>query len=203
MKTLAQICLTLLIAFTAGCAEKRVEQQQTQTPVETPQRQPFDPHGFIADYRIGHYLNLAASLQRMSENDRKDKLRAMSNDPRVAPQLFPLCKMLFEPERDNGVFRRPIIGAPTFIGSTTYDHWPKEPITIYQGVPIMVVTGYNLDGKSESPGSYLEYCFVHLQWRREKFTPVSKERIKQIVARFIEANPKFANEADRLRAQAE
>lgn len=110
--------------------------------------------------------------------------------------------MLFQ-AKPSGEFRRPRIGGPEFIDRGNIRDWPLEPITLREGVPILVVTGYHLAGVAESPEKYLEYCLTQCDWSETVYAVKSKEQIKQIVEEFIASDPKFADHAKWLREQVE
>ncbi|HEY7119398.1 MAG TPA: hypothetical protein VH475_22595 [Tepidisphaeraceae bacterium] len=164
-----------------------------------------DPHRFVEHYRIAHYLRVAAELQRLRPYARAERLRAMSRDPDHGSEVIPLCRMLFEATDTNRpqAFRRPMLGGASFVvAHTDYADWPLEPITLYQGVPILIVRGYNLAGVAEDPGSYVEYCLAECRWRDFRFAPTDLARLREIVNRFI-AERRVPDDADWVRAQAE
>lgn len=107
-----------------------------------------DDMDFLEDFRIAHYLHVAAELQRLDVDRRAERLREIARDPRRASEAYPLCRMLFV-ARDGQRFRAPMLGASSFVGETTAEDWPLEPIAIYKGVPILVVRGYVLAGEAE------------------------------------------------------
>ncbi len=161
--------------------------------------EPIDVFAFIGEFRASRYLDLAVRIQRLESPAREAALRELAQDRRRASDVYPLCRMLFE-AKEKGEFRRPMIGGAHFLGSTTYDDWPLEPITIFQGMPILVVTGYVLAGHPEPPGGYVEYCLKECRWKDTKFAPIEAATRREIVAKFIAENPKL--DADWLRPQA-
>jgi hypothetical protein len=60
-----------------------------------------------------------------------------------------------------------------------------------------------LGGFPEQPEWYVNYCLNECVWRDTKYEPVALEKRKQIVEKFIAANPKVKDDADWLRRQAE
>jgi hypothetical protein len=161
-------------------------------------------------------LKAAADLQQLDEPTREARLRALALDPMRGSEVFPLCRMLFEAKPDQ-VFRRPLLGGPAFVGDTLahdvrwatsatsggiYGDWPLEPITIYEGVPILIVRGYLLGGLPESPEQYLEYCLNVCRWNATTYSVVDASRLRETVEQFIAANPEMARDADWLREQA-
>jgi hypothetical protein len=78
-----------------------------------------------------------------------------------------------------------------------------EPITVFENVPILVVTGYMLYGYPEQPGSYVDYCLKDCRWRDAKYDTVPPQKRKEIVEKLITAKPKAKDDADWLRQQAE
>jgi hypothetical protein len=159
---------------------------------------------FLESYRIAHYLESAAALQKLDPDKRAARLRELAEDPARASEVFPLCRMLFE-AKSKAAFRRPGIGAPLFIGGTEdLADWPLEPITIVDGVPILVVRGYMLAGFAEPPKWYVEYCLSDCKWRDVRYAPIDAAQLKGIVEKFIAARPKLiTGDVVWLREQAE
>jgi hypothetical protein len=162
----------------------------------------IDEHSFIRDYRISHYLDVAVKLQELDALAREKAIADIACDRKRASEVYPLCRMLFE-AKDKQVFRRPAIGGARFLGGTTYADWPLEPITVYQGAPILIVRGYFLGGKAEPPGSYVQYCLKNCKWREEKYNQMNQGKRREILAQFIASHPKLAQEELWLRQQAE
>ena len=147
-----------------------------------------DVFAFIRTFRISHYLAVASDLQKLEPDNRVERLRALAIDPDRASELFPLCKMLFEARAKQEV-RRPMIGAACFVDGRDYADWPLEPIAIHKNVPILVVSGYVLGGRPESPLQYLEYCLDACAWRHTKYEVMADDTLTQIVNDFLASNP--------------
>ena len=162
----------------------------------------LDEFAFLEDYRIRHYLESAAALQKLEPGQRAERLKRLAIDPRRASEVYPLCRMLFE-AKAKGDFRRPMIGAPSFVGGRDDANWPSEPITIFKGIPILIVRGYSLAGQAEPPKSYVDYCLKECAWRDTGYEPVTLEKRKRIMEEFVAANPRAKDDADWLRRQAE
>jgi len=160
------------------------------------------PNGddFARSYRISHYLGLAAEFQTLALRDRADRLRAMAKDPSRFPDIFPLCRMLFEANA-GGVFRRPLIGRASFLAGT-YQDWPLEPIALFEDIPILIVRGYSLGGKPESATQYVAYCLANCRRSDRKYTVPTTDRLRQTIDRFIASKPALRPHADWLRLQA-
>jgi hypothetical protein len=156
---------------------------------------------FTEDYRISDYLATTAQLLARAPDERIALLRAFARNRYRSSQIIPLCRMLFE-AKDGDTFRRPALGTPQFVDPRSARNWPLEPITLFEGVPILVVRGYSLAGKREGPEQYLEYCLKACKWREVPYIPPRSEELQAIVERFIAAHPKVAVNADWLRAQA-
>lgn len=58
--------------------------------------------------------------------------------------------------------------------SARYEDWPLEPITLYKGLPILIVRGYTVGGRPEPPETYLEYCLKECKWRTTKYQLVDQ-----------------------------
>jgi hypothetical protein len=108
--------------------------------------------------------------------------------------------MLFE-ARDGGAFRRPMIGAPNFIAGAL-ENWPLEPIALSDGLPFLVVRGYALGGKAESPSQYVAYCLSHCRWSHRKYASATVGQIARALELLISANEALRAQADWLRRQA-
>ena len=167
--------------------------------------------GFIDGFRCSHYLHLAVQLQQLGPDCRAKRLRQMAADAESASELFPLCRMLFD-SRPGGKFRRPTIGGATFVGNAdpfgrgSYEKWPLEPITLRDGVPILIVRGEGLlgGGRPEGPDDYVEYCLAECRWRDTEYAEADPKQIRKAVEAFIAATPGLsADDVMWLRQQAE
>ena len=154
------------------------------------------------EYRVSRLLRLAVHLQSLDVPAREARLRELSRDPGLVDDFFPLCRMLFE-ARPEAEFRRPLISLPWFAGGTDFKDWPLEPITIYRGLPLSIVRGYELAGYPESPQQYLEYCLSKCAWRRQEFEYVDRPAQRALIAEFIQSNPGLAGDSKWLLAQAD
>ena len=167
--------------------------------------------GFSRGFRCSHYLRLAVDLQRLDPDRRVRRLREMAADDNSVSELFPLCRMLFDCT-GGGEFRRPTIGGESFVGDTdpsgrsAYGRWPLDPITLEDGVPIMVSRGdFRLGGgRPETPAQYLNYCLAQCKWRETKFADADPVHIRKAVEAFIAARPSLpAYDVTWLRQQAD
>jgi hypothetical protein len=196
---LARSCLVcvLLIATCACLAAGPATAPTTRRAVV--HHSTFD---FLDNYRIAYYLDCAVGIQKLDPRKRAARLRELADDVEHAPEIYPLCRMLFE-AKGKEAFRRPMIGSPFFVDGGDTADWPLEPITLYRGIPILVAAGYSLGGHAEEPKSYLEYCLDDCKWREEKFATLKSDEIKKIVNDFIASNPKVSKHAEILLKQAE
>src|SRR5437763_15487865 len=99
--------------------------------------------------------------------------------------------MLFDAKKD-GTFRRPSIGGANFIDRAAYDNkayldWPLEPITLYEGIPILVTRGYSGGGRPELVDEYLKYCLDNCQWRDTKFAHMELADSQKTLEAYIAA----------------
>jgi hypothetical protein len=179
--------------------------------VAAPQSQPSRPEtgNWIADFRIAHYLDLAIEIQQLAPDSRVARLREIAADKSRASEIFPLCRMLFDARKD-GAFRRPNIGGANFIDRAAYDNtayadWPLEPITLYEGLPILVARAYFGGGRGPEPADdYLKYCLDNCQWRDMKFAHMEPADVRKKVEAFLAAHPKITPEnAELVRVQAQ
>ena len=157
---------------------------------------------FTVGFRIASYSRVAAELQALSPEARVGRLRELARDPVRSQEIFPLCRMLFEARQD-GEFRRPMIGGANFVGATSYRDWPLERIVLFEGIPILVVKGYTISGMPESATAYLDYCVKRCRWRKERYTPASSSQLRAVVNRFLASRPDLSNDAEWLRQEAD
>lgn len=131
----------------------------------------FKP-GFRFD-SIG-YLRLAGELMALDEPRRAAALRSMAN-AKLEGQTITLCRMLFEKKPDLLELRRPSLGGPHFVGTTTeMKDWPLEPITLVGEVPLLIVNGYTLAGPREPAIDYLEFCLANCVWSKRTFSEIEQ-----------------------------
>ena len=168
-------------------------------------------YGFASGFRCSHYLHLAVQLQQLDPDRRAKRLREMAADDDTMSELFPLCRMLFD-RKPGGEFRRPTLGGEGFVGSadpsgrSAYDKWPLDPITLQDGVPILVggLGFIGSGGRPEEPAEYLEYCLAQCEWRNTRFVDADPVHIRKAVDAFIAATPGLSADDDTLlRQQAE
>jgi hypothetical protein len=123
-------------------------------------------------YTVCPYISAAIQLQNMGRESAISVLRECCEKEENQNRVIILCRMLFESE---GEMRRPFIGGAAFMGNSTYDDWPSEPIEIVQNIPFLIVRGYSLGGVPERAIDYLEYCELHCTWRNEIFGMPSED----------------------------
>jgi hypothetical protein len=156
----------------------------------------------MTDFRIGQCLDLAVELQKLEPEARAARLRELAGEPRQGYTFFALCRMLFD-AKEKGTFHRAKLGGPIFIDQGTMQDWPLEPITLYEGMPILVTIGFRLGGSPESQESYLKYCLEDCRWRDVKFAHMEPDDIQKKVEAILAAHPKVTPfGADFVRAQA-
>jgi hypothetical protein len=188
--------LATLLVLTCSAADP------TTAPGDRPEAPRVDPFTFLDGYRIAHYLDAAAKLQALAPDERAARLRHLALDPTRGSEVYPLCRMLFE-ATPGGEFRRPGIGAAHFIDGGRYEDWPLEPITLHQGVPILIVDAYTLAGYAERPDSYLEYCLTQCKWRDTTYATLRPDHGEAAVRDLIASRPKLGEHTQWLLRQAE
>jgi hypothetical protein len=157
---------------------------------------------FTDNFRIEDYLVKAVELQKLEPEKRTARLREMAKDPDQAVPVIPLCRMLFE-AKPEAKFRRPMLGLPHSVKVEQTDGMEMlEPITLYDGIPILTTWGYNLGGEAESASQYLSYCLTECRWRKTNFSKLEKDQIGKIVEQFIALQKSPPEDQERLRAQA-
>jgi hypothetical protein len=135
-------------------------------------------------YNIKITLNAARELQGLGKDKAVAKLRGWAKSDENDLRAIILCRMLFKGQ-GNAALRRPYLGGAVFLGDTTYKDWPLEPITLFEGVPILIVQGYLLGGVAEPISAYLKYCLKEGVWVSEKYADKSPKQIAISVDRFI------------------
>jgi hypothetical protein len=144
--------------------------------------------GFKGD----RFIRAASTLQAMGKERAIRNLKALANSVKrhEDEQIFVLCRMLFSAKR-GATFRRPSIGAASFIGGTTsateadYKNWPLEPIEIVSGVPFLIAYGYHGAGHPESSSGYLDYCCENCDWNPYQFKPKTAAEMKATLNSFL------------------
>ena len=148
-------------------------------------------------YRVDPYIRVAVKLQAMGKKEGSALLLRMAHFGREEPRqrreaTLVLARMLFVPKQ--GIeFRRLLLGAPGFIALSPAQrewpaiikNWPLEPIALVDGIPFLIVTGYNLSGEPEDPESYVRYCMENCDWNDYRFKTKSKEEKQKAVEKLL------------------
>ena len=134
-------------------------------------------------YKVDPYIAAAAKFQAIGK---EKTFEALKKDGGFDSTIV-LARMLFtaKPKKE---FRRPMIGEASFLGGSSYEDWPLEPIEIVDGIPFLVVVGYSLSGRPEV--SYLDYCIKECDWGAAEFKPRSMGEKKKALAKLL-ASPKW------------
>ena len=127
---------------------------------------------------------MAKGLQQLGQDEAPAKLRQWAMSHQAEDQVIILTRMLFE-KKGGGEIRQPMLGAPDSPGGTTCEDWPVAPITLYQGIPILIATGYSLAGVPERSEDYLEECLKNGSWRRVKYNEADQTRMDTLIEDFI------------------
>jgi hypothetical protein len=144
-------------------------------------------------YKAHNCLALAIQLQQQATRWGKEfavgelMRMAVQADPSEAT-VFALCRMLFV-SRTPIPLRPPSLGEPWWLGETTAEDWPLEPIHLYKGLPFFVVKGWSLAGLSESPNMYLACCLLNGVWNDHPYPWVEEAEITCLASAFIETGP--------------
>ncbi len=143
-------------------------------------------------YTVDPYLQVASRLQALGKDKAVEMLRDCSKKDNN--RTYVLCRMLFAP-KPKSTFRRPLYGAPYFLGGSILESWDREPIEIVDGVPFLIVQGYMLGGKPEPGEKYLGYCVKECNWNPEKFTVKTAEQKNKALEKLL-ASRKFKKPLD-------
>lgn len=125
-------------------------------------------------YAVFPYIEAAILLQNIGRESALPILQECCEDGENQNKIIILCRMLYENEDE---MRRPLIGATTFPGNSTYTDWASEPIELVQNIPFLLVRGYCLGGCPESALNYLEYCELNCTWRDEIYSMPSDDKL--------------------------
>jgi len=159
-------------------------------------------------FHCATYLEVAAALQALPEGQRAAQLRAWAAETNAAGIYRPgggnetpviiLCKMLFEAPAGK-IFRRALVGGPTFIGQNTqpasspespnaepvydpkngrYPAFPDEPLAFVGDIPFEIVRGYSLGGSPEHASHYLDYCLAEMRWTSRQYAPADQKKLQ-------------------------
>lgn len=112
---------------------------------------------------------------------------AVTEDPSAATVLA-LCRILFVSNRDEPL-RPPGLGDPWFLGDTSAEDWPLEPIHWYHDVPFFIVRGWSLAGLPERPSCYLAYSLLSGAWNKNRCNTAEQEELAATAQEFIHQGP--------------
>jgi hypothetical protein len=119
------------------------------------------------------YVEAAIHLQKMPHEDRIKRLRVLAENDKEM-KVIVLCRMLFTAKK-NGKFRAPAVGMPCCMGGSKPDDFPLVPIEIVDGIPFVVVRGYDIEGFPEPSVDYLKYCLDNCDWSSTRFVVPSQD----------------------------
>lgn len=137
------------------------------------------------DYRVDPYMAAASRLQALGKEKACKRLQALAEqDDFPHGRVIVLCRMLFA-KKAGSKFRRPEIGAASFLADTDYPDWPLEPIELVDGVPFLVTRGYSLGGHAEPSSVYLKYCMRNCDWSSVTFKPKSAAEKRKALEKLL------------------
>jgi hypothetical protein len=183
---LATACLAAALLL-AGCASPSSEEEIEIGPVALMSLPDF----YQTDgYRSGPYLRAAVHLQGMGREAATKALWALVREEGLeGHRAIILCRMLFT-RRAGGEFRRPRLGGTVFLGDTDYADWPLEPVEVVDGVPFVIVRGYELAGVPETSEDYLAYCVAECDWSGVPFVSKTKSEMVKAMEK-LDRSPKW------------
>lgn len=134
-------------------------------------------------------LNLCIELQEYRKCWGVAKLMqaAVAREPSRL-EVFALCRMLFTP-KPGGAISRPALGESDYLGETSEETWPNEPIHLHNGVPFLIVKGWLLAGEAEWPEMFLARCLENGDWTTERYAKRSREALKLAAQDFMRHGP--------------
>jgi hypothetical protein len=152
---------------------------------------PWDAHGYPGPYRVDPYIKAAMYLQSMRRADAGKALLDLARyENSQRRNVVILCRMLFT-TRPGRKFRAPGFGGSMYLASNARaSDWPREPIALVDGVPFVIVVGYDLDGRAEFEDDYVRYCIRNCDWNSYRFQTRNPQQ-KQDALRKLVASPKW------------
>lgn len=102
--------------------------------------------------------------------------------------VIALCRLLFR-SKTGEPLRPPGLGEPSFLGGTSSENWPLEPIHLYEGVPFFIVREWSLAGMPDQANWYLAYCLLEGVWNENPYTMIEQNQLRIVARRFIEKGP--------------
>jgi len=134
-------------------------------------------------FKVVPYLNAATELQKMGKEKACDKLLGLAKKGDEG-QIAILCRVLIS-KRAGSPFRPPRFGGPICLGGTNPEDWPSLPLEMVDGVPFLIVHGYNIGGVPEPSLNYLNYCFQNCEWSATKLNPVTPEALEKALKKLL------------------
>lgn len=144
--------LTLLALF---CVVEATPQPSGQVAITI--------HPETVTFKIDRHLGEAITIQRLGREAGVQRLRKLSKALGSDVNVLLLCRMLYK-NSAGADFRPPGSGATKFLGGTSPDDWPLEPIELVDGVPFVVAMDGSLAGALERDEVYLDYCETNCVW---------------------------------------
>jgi len=189
-KTTLLAALLSCVAVACWCGAGRSDDPAPEIGLDDLLKLPDARH-----FKPDPYLAAARSLQAMGPEKAGDLLlKLAAKDEPTKDEIFcartlTLCRILYK-AKPGGTFRRARIGAPGLPGETKIDDWPLEPITIQDGVPFLVVSGYELGGLAEDPILYVLYCTEDCDWNDFQYKPKTKDQERKALDALL-SSPKL------------
>lgn len=112
---------------------------------------------------------------------------AVLEDPSQAT-VIAICRMFFMPKTIEPL-RPPSLGKPWFLGETSEQDWPLQPVHLYRGIPFFIVQGWSVAGLPEQTNWYLAYCIISGIWKQNEFMDVSQDELILVTHDFIRRGP--------------
>ena len=135
-----------------------------------------------SSYRADHLIRAVNHLRRLGREEaiRALKKYAKQTNHQENEKIFLICRCLFKNPRG---WKEPILGQPSpLIVSGHTRKFPRFPLAIKNGVPFLLVEGYELQGSPELVDGCIQLC-EHLPLISEDMPKINlKEAAKQLVA---------------------
>ena len=142
------------------------------------------------EYHVQDCLDLCATLQLQYSRWGKELAigelmrLAVLNEPSKA-MVLAVCRLLFRSNTGEPL-RPPGLGEPWFLGDTSSENWPLEPIHLYNGVPFFIVNGWSVAGMPEQANWYLAYCLSNGIWNEAPYEMIEQQQLELGAHEFID-----------------
>jgi hypothetical protein len=189
MKTIANVKIALFLTLTVSflsCSSHSKHDFRIETC----------PSISGGDYAPDKTLYAANILIKMGESDAYMILKSeakkkigggiISVDTQIRDERIAiLCTLLYRTESPKPL-RPPMFGGPDMpYWSMKHVDWPCFPLAISDGVPFLLVSGYDLGGVPESGSAYLKYCKKNGTFRTKAYKIPPRQKAEKALEKLF------------------